>query len=70
MVYLTKCYTVLGLKNILYFTKQPIMYYGTEITKEDLNLSYSDPKHIAMMMLAVLCTYANQNAEEQLLSKR
>lgn len=68
MVYLTKCYTVLGLKNILYFTKQPIMYYGTEITKEDLNLSYSDPKHIAMMMLAVLCTYANQNAEEQLLS--
>lgn len=62
--YLAECHKVLALENAWCFTKQPITYYNGKTTPQDFNISYDNPKQIAMMMAAVLCAYVNQNADK------
>lgn len=70
LLYFTKCHTVLALDNVGYFTKKHIDEYGSTVNPEDLKVLQNDPKHIAMLMITVLCAYVNQNVNEEELDSR
>lgn len=67
--YFAICYKALALGNVRYFTKKPIEDYNGTITANDLTLSYDNPKHIAMLLLTVLCAYMENNESEEHLTK-
>ena len=61
--YFVDCYHCIALDNIVYFTKQPIHTYKGTITVNDLTISKNNPKHLAMLLVCVLCAYMNTNTD-------
>ena len=58
--YFVNCKECIGLENVRYFVSS-IFCEGKKTILSDLCLNPSDPKHIAVLILTVLCAYVHQN---------